>query len=78
MWKSAREGTAIKLLGNQNPRPKVLLRSERKGSDGDVRRGATVRGVMEKSWSVGVVERKKVRSHDPIDYFLPTRVRNTF
>ena len=34
--------------------------SEREGSKRDVRRGATARGVMEKSWCVRVIERKEV------------------
>ena len=37
-----------------------------------VKEGATARGVMEKSKYVRVIERKKVRGDDPVEYFLPT------
>ena len=43
------------------------------GSKGTVRRGA-----MEKSKYVRVFEGKEVRRDDPIKYFLPTTVGNTF
>ena len=41
------------------------------GSKGDVRR-ATAIGVMEKNRYVRVIEERKVRRDDPIEYFLPT------
>ena len=44
---------------------------ERRGSKGDVRGGA-----MEKSSYIRVIEGKEVRRHDPIEYFLLTKVGN--
>ena len=41
--------------------------SERGGSKGDVRRGVTAKGAIEKSWGVGVIDRKEVRGDDPIE-----------
>ena len=52
--------------------------SEREGSKGDVRGVATVRGAMEKSRYVRVIEGKEIRGNDPIEYFLPTGVRSIF
>ena len=45
--------------------------SKRGGSKGDVRRGATARGTIEKGGYARVIERKKVRGDDPIKCFLP-------
>ena len=58
---------------------KYLL-GAREGKRGEgkenVRRGATAKGAMEKSWYVRVIEMKNVRREDPINYFLPTAVRS--
>ena len=61
-------------------RTKVLkhLPGARKGksrrSKGDVRGGATARGVMEKGGCVRVIEVEEVRGDDPVEYFLPAGV----
>ena len=51
------------------------LSGARKGksrrSKGDVRRGATARGALEKSGCVRVIEGEEVRRNDPVEYFLP-------
>ena len=64
-------------------RTQVLLhlpgagKSKRRGSNGDVRGGATARGAMEKSRCVRVIEGEEVRRNDPVKYFLPTGVGGT-
>ena len=52
-------------------------KGERRGSKGDVRRGATARGVMEKGGCVRVIEGEEVRRDDLIKYFLPAVVAST-
>ena len=46
-------------------------------SKGDVRRGATARGMMEKSGCVRVIEGEDVRRDDPVKYFLLAVVGST-
>ena len=53
-------------------------KSKRRGSKGDVRRGATARGAMEKGECVRVIEGEEVRRDDPVEYFLPAGVRTTY
>ena len=52
-------------------------RKGKRGSKGDVRRGATTRGAMEKGGCVRVIEREEVRRDDPVEYFLPVGVGST-
>ena len=47
-------------------------KDKRGGSKGDVRRGATARGVMENGGCV------RVRRDDPVEYFLPAGVGSSF
>ena len=75
-----REGQAEELVGGQNPGPEAPPRSKkgkRRGSKGDVRRGATARGAMEKGGCVRVIEGEEVRGDEPIEYFLPAEVGST-
>ena len=51
--------------------------SKRRGSKGDVRRGATASGAMEKGKCVRVIEGEEVRRDDPVEYFLPKGVGST-
>ena len=53
-------------------------KNERGRSKGDIRRGATARGVMEKGGCVRVIEGEEVRRDDPVEYFHPTGVGSTF
>ena len=69
------EGQLVELVGDQNPSPEAPPRGRRGGSKGDVRRGETSRGAMEKSWCLRVIERKEV---DPIEYFFSTRSEEPF
>ena len=46
-------------MDGQNPDPEAPTRSKRGGSKGDVRRGATARGAMEKSGCVRVIEGRR-------------------
>ena len=41
-----REGRIEELVGSQNPGPEAPPRSKKRGSKGDVRKGATARGAM--------------------------------
>ena len=50
----------------------VARKGKRRRSKGDVRRGATARGAMEKGGCVRVIEGEEVRRDDPVEYFLPT------
>ena len=52
-------------------------KGKRGGSKGDVRRGATARGAMEKGGCVRVIEGEEVRRDNPVEYFLPTGVGST-
>ena len=52
-------------------------KSERDGSKGNFRGGATARGAMEKSRYVRVIEREEVRRDDSVKYFLPVGVGST-
>ena len=61
----------IGLVGDQNQSPEAPPRRKKGGSKGDVIRRATARGGMEKSRYVRVIEEKKVRGDDSIEYFLP-------
>ena len=49
-------------------------KGKRRGSKGDVRRGVTARGAMEKGGCVRVIEGEEVRGDDPVEYFLPVGV----
>ena len=49
-------------------------KGEKRRSKGDVRRGATARGAMQKSGCVMVIEGEEVRRDDPVEYFLPAGV----
>ena len=61
------------LGGNQKSSSGAPPRCKREeGTKGNVRRGATAREAVEKSRRVRVIETKKVRGDDPIEYFLPT------
>ena len=71
-------GQLVELVDDQSPSPEAPPRSKRGGSKGHVRRGATARGAMKKSWRVRVIETKEVRGDNAIEYFLPTEVRSTF
>ena len=44
---------------------------------GDVRRGATARGAMEKGKCVKVIEEEEIRRNVPVEYFLPAGVGST-
>ena len=69
-----REGRIEELVGGQNP---GAGKGKRRGSKGDVRRGATASGVMEKGRCVRVIEGEEVRGDNPVEYFLPAGVGNT-
>ena len=73
-----REEQLVKLISDQNSGPEASPGSKRGGSKRDVRRGATAKGVMEKSRYVRFIEEEEVRRDDPIKYFLPMGVRSTF
>ena len=62
------------MVDGQNPGPEATPRSKKRGSKGDVRRGATARGTMEKGGCVRVIE---VRGDDPVEYLLPASVGST-
>ena len=49
-------------------------KGKRGGSNGDVRKGATVRGAMEKGGCVRVLEGEEVKRDDPVKYFFPAGV----
>ena len=51
-------------------------KGKRGGSKGNVRRGATASGAMEKGGCVRVIE-GEVRRDDPVKYFLPMGVGST-
>ena len=53
-------------------------KGKRRGSKGDVRRGATARGAMEKGRCVRVIEGEEVRVDGPVEYFFPAVVGSTF
>ena len=60
---------------NQGPvAPPMSKKGQKKRGKGDVRRGETARGAMEKGECVRVIEGKEVRRDDPIEYFLPAGV----
>ena len=50
-------------------------KSKRRGSKGDVRGGATVRGAIEKGGCVRVIKGVEVRRDNPVEYFFPVGVR---
>ena len=64
-----KEGRLPELVGDHGPSPEAPPKSKRSGSKGDIRRGATARGVMEKSWGV-TIERKEVRRDESNKYFF--------
>ena len=66
------EGLIEELVGGQNPDPKAPPRSKRRGSKGDIRRGA-----MEKGRCVRVIEGEEVRRDDPVEYFFSAGVGST-
>ena len=76
--KSGERGTVSRIVGNQSQSSEAPPRSERGNNKEYVKRGATARGALEKSWGVGVIERKEVRGDNLIEYFLPTGIRSTF
>ena len=47
--------------------PPGARKGKRRGSEGDVRRGATARGAMEKGGCVGVIEGEEVRRDNPAE-----------
>ena len=49
-------------------------KSKSRRSKGDVRRGATAEGAMEKGGCVRVIDGEEVRGDDPVEYFLPAGV----
>ena len=49
-------------------------KGKRGGSKGDVRRGATARGAMEKGGCVRIIDGEEVRRDDPVEYFLPAGI----
>ena len=69
------------MVDDQNPGPEAPPRNrrgrERRESKGNVRRGATARGSMEKGGYVRFIEKGEIRRDDPIEYFLPAGVRST-
>ena len=82
-----REGQSVELVSDQNSSFKVLPKSKkraREGSNGDIRKGVTTSGAMEKSMYGRIVYvrkrvcMKKFRGDDPTEYFLHTGVRSTF
>ena len=52
-------------------------KSKKRGSKGDVKRGATASGAMEKGGCVKVIEDEEVRRDDPVEYFLHAGVGST-
>ena len=54
-----------------------VRKGKRGGSKGDVRRGATARGGLEKGGCVRVIDAEEVKGDDPVKYFLPTGVGST-
>ena len=53
-------------------------KGKRRGSKGDVRRGATARGAMEKGGCVRIIgEGEVVRGDDLVEYFFPAGVGST-
>ena len=68
-----KDGRLIELVNDQNPGPEAPAISKRGGSKKDVKGGA-----MEKSRHVRVIERKKVRRDNPIEYFLHTGAQKYF
>ena len=77
-----KEGRYWELAGDQYPSPKSPATSrkgqERRESERDVTRGATVRGTVKKSRSVRVIEGKEVGGDNTIEYFFPTRVQGIY
>ena len=71
-----KEGQIEGLVGGQNQGLEAPPRSKRRGDKGDVRRGATARGAMEKGGCVRVIE-GEVRGEDPVKYFFPAGVGST-
>ena len=52
-------------------------KGKRRESKGDVRRGATARGAMEKGGCVRVTKGEEVRRDNSVKYFLPAGVGST-
>ena len=52
-------------------------KNKRRGNKGDVRRGATARGAMEKGGCVRVIDGEEVRGDDSVEYFLPAGFGST-
>ena len=65
--RAKKERQLVELAGDQSPSLEGPPRSKE-----DVKREATIRKAIEKSWRVRVIDRKEVRGEDPIEYFLST------
>ena len=72
-----RDDQIEELADGQNPGPVAPPRSKKKESKGDVRKGATARGAMERGGCVRVIEGEEVKRDDPVKYFLRERVAST-
>ena len=51
-------------------------KGKRRGTKGDVRKGATSRGAMEKGRCVRVIEEEEVKRDDAVKYFLPVGIES--
>ena len=60
------------MKGHQNADPNLSSRSKRRGNN--VRRWTAAGGMVKKSMSIRVIEKKEVRGDDPIKYLFPLKV----